>query len=138
MMVVFSKKELETIKDLCVTTLETLYDGYDDDELVGDEEVWKEFCGVNMILDKLEESGMEMPTTIIFLSGRKFYRDNNVPDKGAFWDMTGEELFEDFKLYREADPEASVTDYVEEFEHQEGPLNPESKKRLYELAATGK
>jgi hypothetical protein len=54
--------------------------------------------------------------------------------RGAFWDLTGEQLYEDYVLYRQQCNE-SVDDYVKEFEHQEGKLNPESVEKLKKLVS---
>lgn len=43
--------------------------------------------------------------------------------KGAFWDKSGRELFDDFVVSEIDD----IFEYFEEFEHQDGYLNPESK-----------
>jgi hypothetical protein len=64
------------------------------------------------------------------LPARKKREEEN---RGAFWDMSGEELLEDFDLATDACAEMTPDEYLEEFEHLEGNLNPESKKKFLEL-----
>lgn len=54
---------------------------------------------------------------------------------GSYWELTADELYQDFNLYRGEDPSVTVDEYVDEFEHQEGWLNPRSVEGLKKLVA---
>jgi hypothetical protein len=59
------------------------------------------------------------------------YWENQTKEWGAYWFMDGKDLYEDYKMcrksYEDAGDTLSVFQYFDEFEHQEGFLNPESK-----------
>lgn len=54
-------------------------------------------------------------------------------DKGAYWDMTGQELVDDYNLLRNEDGVTNFDEYIKEFEHQEGWLNPFSKQAARDI-----
>lgn len=78
------------------------------------------------IMEAWKENWEETIPTEVLYESRKF-------QKGAFWDMTGEELYDDYQLGAQGVPEWSIDDYIAEFEHQDGWLNPKSVVRFKEL-----
>jgi len=70
----FNDRQLKSMSDLCVCTVESYWDTYSETELLEDEEVREQFTRANEVLDRLELFGVELPETRTFLHGRKFYR----------------------------------------------------------------